>query len=488
MATFTLTGDINELTGEDASRVTLVRIQSSHPLHDPTSNVVYPLETLVSVVGGEFTVTLPSDATPAGYYFTVTANQIDGVWQVPAGATGSTVDLSDADVTAYSPSRHAKAHGNVSGAVEVSANYGLHTMTLTDDAVLTPTGRFGQDIAVRANLNGNALTIDDAVWDGGAEPALPDPATISFLNFDPDGWIAFAVGAVIEPTEVTPTFTNANFNTGAGTVTLPSDTGVRYKIDGVTTAAGVYGGQEGYTVVTAEPSSSAYYFPGGATTSWNATFPGWSTWAADDFTAANGTDITGRSTPTGAKAYSSVTAGTEIQANRVKSGQGTTPNTGFDWRLTGHPANTPVRITVAFDVSDNDSGYTPYVYAAIAQTSGGRFWFGIENSNDWEYYPRWGWDHADANPNRPQVTYESGWSDTMGMPITTQPVTGILVVEFNPITDTHKAYIDGALVATCTTSAWLYTGGAQQPVTTAPRIITSSRWPAVDSWTVETYS
>ena len=58
MATFTLNIDINELTGGDAARVTVVRIRSTHAIANPLTNVVYVPETLVQLVNGAASVTL----------------------------------------------------------------------------------------------------------------------------------------------------------------------------------------------------------------------------------------------------------------------------------------------------------------------------------------------------------------------------------------------------------------------------------------------
>jgi hypothetical protein len=91
MANFTLHADINELTGGDATRVTAVRIRTSHQIH--TGSVVYPLETLQAVVNGEFTVTLPADAEPTGYVFDVIADQLGTSWTVSPGEAGTTVEL-----------------------------------------------------------------------------------------------------------------------------------------------------------------------------------------------------------------------------------------------------------------------------------------------------------------------------------------------------------------------------------------------------------
>jgi hypothetical protein len=91
MGTFTLNGDINELTGEDATRVTIVRIRASHQIGQ--GGVAFPLETNVPAVGGVFTVDLPSDAEPAGYEFHVIAPQIGTTWRVTPGGTDTEIDL-----------------------------------------------------------------------------------------------------------------------------------------------------------------------------------------------------------------------------------------------------------------------------------------------------------------------------------------------------------------------------------------------------------
>jgi hypothetical protein len=446
MATFTLTGDINELTGEDASRVTLVRVQSSHPLHDPATNVVYPLETLVPVTGGEFSVTLPSDASPAGYYFTVVANQIDAVWSVPAGATGATVDLSDADFAAYSPSRHAKAHGNVSGAVEVSANYGLHTMTLTGDTVLTPTGRFGQDIAVRAVTDGYDLTIDDAIWDAGAPPPLADPATITFLNFDPDGWVAFAVGAVIEPTEVTPHA--PTFNIGAGTATIPTVTGVRYKIGG-STVTGTVSALEGFVTITAEPASSAYYFPVGADNEWSDTYPGWTVYVNDVFTGTDGAAIASRTAVPGPGSWpSGLDTDFRIATNMAywdQHGENVFPL--FDIPPTNAiTVDQNVRFTVDYDLAQTPNGSAGllgfifrYNNAGVDQST----YINLTRAGDMFNSP----GQVDLSISRdgaaaPTLTAEGGQS------LTGQPSTGTVVCWNEG--KVLKVSINGTLIATAT--------------------------------------
>jgi hypothetical protein len=96
VATFTLSGEINELTGVDATRVTVVKVRASRQLFSPTG-AAYAQEITVPVIGGAFSVLLPSDATPTPYTFTVIAEQIGMVWAgIPKGATSATVDLGDA--------------------------------------------------------------------------------------------------------------------------------------------------------------------------------------------------------------------------------------------------------------------------------------------------------------------------------------------------------------------------------------------------------
>ena len=93
MGTFTLEADLNELTGQDCTRVTVVYVRVSHQIRQGT--VAFPLETPVPVTGGVFSVNLPSDAEPLGYIFRVIAPQIDTVWDVDPAADGTTVNLGD---------------------------------------------------------------------------------------------------------------------------------------------------------------------------------------------------------------------------------------------------------------------------------------------------------------------------------------------------------------------------------------------------------
>lgn len=93
--TFTLTGNIDELSGVGASRVTRVIISSSAPLVDPLTGTTYVVDTAVPVLNGEFTVELPANASPAGYTFTVLAEQIGMSWTVSPAAPGETLNLAE---------------------------------------------------------------------------------------------------------------------------------------------------------------------------------------------------------------------------------------------------------------------------------------------------------------------------------------------------------------------------------------------------------
>jgi hypothetical protein len=100
VATFTLAGNVDDLTGADCARVSEVRIRASHRLVSPTG-VAYTLDTLVEADAGAFSVELPSDALPAPYSFTVEAPQIGMSWEVMPGATGETKTLAPAPQNTY---------------------------------------------------------------------------------------------------------------------------------------------------------------------------------------------------------------------------------------------------------------------------------------------------------------------------------------------------------------------------------------------------
>jgi hypothetical protein len=76
-----------------STRVTAVRIRTSHQIHEDA--VVYPIETLQAVENGEFTVTLPADAEPTGYVFQVIADQLGTSWTVSPADAGDTVELGE---------------------------------------------------------------------------------------------------------------------------------------------------------------------------------------------------------------------------------------------------------------------------------------------------------------------------------------------------------------------------------------------------------
>jgi len=93
--TFTLTGNIDELTGGDSKRVTVLLIRSTYLLSNLAEKVSFEPETRLAVTGGSFSVQLPAQMWYFGTYgFVVSAPQYGDLrWYVPGQEAGVTIDL-----------------------------------------------------------------------------------------------------------------------------------------------------------------------------------------------------------------------------------------------------------------------------------------------------------------------------------------------------------------------------------------------------------
>lgn len=93
MGYFTLDINLNELTGQDCTRVTVGRVAVSHLIAE--DEFTYALESQVTFTGGTASVSLPADGIPSGYTFSLTVYQLGLVWTFPAGVTDASYSLTD---------------------------------------------------------------------------------------------------------------------------------------------------------------------------------------------------------------------------------------------------------------------------------------------------------------------------------------------------------------------------------------------------------
>lgn len=191
-------------------------------------------------------------------------------------------DLNEIEALAGGGRSFALDHGDVSGTVEVSSQYAFHEMNLVGTTTIVPTGDPGASIAVKV-FGSATLNFTGVTWDT-VETEVP--GTFILTRWPASGWRATVVGGSTEPVEVTPAA--PTFSDGAGTVTIPSTTGVQYRRNGVNVSAGVISAQEGLVTITAV-AKTGYEIAVGATVSWPHTFPGWSVYIQDAFTGSNGT-------------------------------------------------------------------------------------------------------------------------------------------------------------------------------------------------------
>lgn len=107
-------------------------------------------------------------------------------------------------------------------------------------------------------VNASALTDLEAFLYGtlSTDPSLPSP----------DDVIALFSGTVTEVTPGTPTY-----NSTTDIVTIPSTTGVVYRVNGVVVPSGSFGPITANVLVTARPATG-YKFPAIVTDEWVITF------------------------------------------------------------------------------------------------------------------------------------------------------------------------------------------------------------------------
>lgn len=242
MTTYTLTGDLGDLIGDDpeliAARLALVNA----PYAVEAGEVRFPVVRLTLDEAGTFTQEgVPGSET--GYQYQVIAeyapsepgmgNEIITIG--PFDMLADT-DLGDVAAVEFNPiTRPSLNHGVVSGAVALSAAFGVHAMTLSGNVVLAPSGQEGADLTVFVNPNSHTVTLDGAGWFGPA-PTLDDGLTVLTFVHSPYGWYVFRSAGTGDPVPVwttvaTDTFTGAN---GADLNTRAADTGQSWTMSGGT--------------------------------------------------------------------------------------------------------------------------------------------------------------------------------------------------------------------------------------------------------------
>ena len=143
-----------------------------------------------------------------------------------------------------------KAYGTVNDSPEAITFSWEVTTTPVDVVGYKPTASMTID---STTVDPDALAdLEAALYGGiGTDPRLPTPTEV----------IAFFSGTLTEATPTEPTF-----NQGTNTITIPTVTGVVYKINGVTQVAGAVVIATD-TIVTASPAAG-YNFPAGVDDDW----------------------------------------------------------------------------------------------------------------------------------------------------------------------------------------------------------------------------
>lgn len=244
----------------------------------------------------------------------------------------------------------------VAGAASVAATTGTWALDLAADTTLTIDGTNGQTVVLDLVAAGHTLTVTDCTsgpWSSDGKIALHKSRNL---------WAGGSGGGAATLTQVTPTapeFTDSP--DGGGTYTIPTKTGVVYKVGGTVTAAGEYpvAGASATTVtVTAEPSDAdKYEIAGGATASWSHTFAKSSVTligALNVSGVADGTDLTTLKLQPANISLAKDGAAVAFGGGKIGINQG--PGAGTTGRIGWtQPALPKMRITTDYGYTHNDA-------------------------------------------------------------------------------------------------------------------------------------
>ena len=193
------------------------------------------------------------------------------------------------------------------------------------DVPTIPAGTSVDNLAAYYNSGAAPITVQGSSIASGAH------AVWAWVS---SAWVLLSSGTTTPPvdpgdTVVTPTAPTSD--DANNTYTIPTTTGVDYKIGGVTTAAGTYSVGNVTTSVTILAVAQTGYALSG-TESWTFNFTVTASYVTvlnDTFTAADGTDLNGRTTSDGLATWTLAagTGGARIMGNRA-AGPATGPTTG----------------------------------------------------------------------------------------------------------------------------------------------------------------
>jgi hypothetical protein len=348
-------------------------------------------------------------------------------------------------------------------------------------------------------LDGEPITLGDAangtVWEGyaTAETVVNGVAILAgsalyavrvggqWLHKVVSGLTTFNTVDPDPPTVVTPvapTFTDDD-GTSGDTYTVPSVTGVIYRIGLEVLDAGTYPAT-GTVTITAE-AGVGYALAAGVENSWTWTFSAatgaaWGLWESYSFDVPDGTPA---SAAPGVNGRSLTVSGYDV----VSGGRVRMPGNNSSQLTMPGPGTVPVQISVDYDLSDIQSGYEPEVRITIPVSSGTFNWK-LQNSNNYEARPRFVWDYADVQPT---ITYEAGFAAGMAPWPASVPKTGTLRLELDPSAMVARGYISDVLIATADLSTWTYAAQQQRAFVNEVTIKPLGPYAAIDNFSVEAY-
>lgn len=338
MTTYTLTGNLGNLIGEDMAYVTARIEVTNAPYVIEEGEVRFTGINLPLNSAGVFTLAgIPSSIT--GYQYQVVAEYASGEmgvrnqrFVVGPFNLNANLDLADAEVVEAVPVRTVVYHAAVTGALALTAGTD-HELDLTGNTAVTLTGNPGVEVGLFVHLNGHTLTVNGQAVTGD------DPLTIVGKLWSTEWRIYTSTsvsGGALNAIDVTPTAPTFNdlSNSVNDDVVIPALTGVEYRIGLTTKTAGTYtlaalGLADGAVVTVNAYATTGYALTG--TTTWThdySTSAGFAVFAADNFTAADTTAIVGRTTSTGSKTWlgpGSNSTGWKVIGNKA----GLTPS-GYD--------------------------------------------------------------------------------------------------------------------------------------------------------------